>query len=276
MKHSLGFSLLELIIAMSIGVMLLLAVTAISSQQIATYLKPKAQLELLDKASLLQEIAQHQLSKIGAFNPFDSNQLSFEQQANSRFTNAIILQGDLINAPELGTTDNEGKPNQLVFHKYDNSVCSGAKFKNTEFQTNPHKKYHAVEQYYIEHNTLKCRAFDGGYLLAIKANELSSNSVSLLNNIYDMQFTYLVLNNLTQWQWLTLNDYQAVRLNNVNDSESGQLKAIKVKVLLRSDVAFYHDNSRLLKSFGERNIILKNDGLYRAVEHIVPVLSGSE
>lgn len=263
LKHK-GFSLIELMIAMGIALTLSIAMTNITAEQKHSYLLQKAQLEVIDKSQILQSILHQQLSDIGAFNPFDSNTYGTLGIGIER---PVIFEGDISIAQGLGSKDNIETPDSLVFHKFGNRVCSGARFKNVLFEQNPNLRFHAIEELFVDKNQLKCRAYDGGYLTENKQNELSNHSVTLLENVYDVQFRYLVLSG-TRWQWLELGDYKAMFKR---ASSKVTLKAIGVDVLLRSDTGFQFDNLKLVNQSRWFKAKPMDDGLYFLHQQTVQV-----
>ena len=268
-----GFSLIELIIALSIALMLSLAISSISTEQKYTQVQQQALIEVTEKTQLQRSMFQHLLSQIGQFNPYDVNTYGIGENypINSElgisFGRApIVFKGDLLMMMDLGSEDRVSKADKLVLQKFSNQVCSGAKYKNAEFKLNPDMQFHIVEELFVDNGALKCRAYDGGYLLGNKDSELSDYSVTLLENVYGLKVMFLI-KRLERWQWLSLNDYRDVLESTLGGI---YLKAIRIDSLIRSNTSFQFDNSRTSSSdFGE--IVDENDGIYSIHTQIVQV-----
>lgn len=198
MNRQLGMTLVELLIAMIIGVTLLLGAAAVMSSN-------NRSLQLNEALGSVQENGRFALSKL-------SNQLRYtgfyDQQAPELNTsdinvaieaadvidNAVVFPGAYAANLTLGSSNGSSNGSDTLVvamasdadcsrddHGYGTVVVAGETINQT---------FHVVNEYFLQDNELRCRGYEGRVLRGDKSSSGSSNSVALVENVEDFQVLY--------------------------------------------------------------------------------------
>lgn len=230
-----GFSLVELMIALVLGLVISGAVmqTMISTRVTNSLNQAVAQVQEAGRFVMLR--LSRDIMEAGRFDQIISRvDVTVDNLVEAAFiqNRPVGLAGDYIGSPVLGASQGlNGANDDLVINLLGNEDCTGNRFgypADTEF--------HVVNKYYVADNHLYCTGFDGRVLRGLRSPVGSPRAVILMDNVESFQVQYGVTDtaNTSQGQavrYVTASELSALRALNQ------QVVAIRIGVMLRSDGA---------------------------------------
>lgn len=193
-KADAGFSFVELLVGLTISSVLLSLVVKVYDANHRLFLTNKAVTDLLYSSQFIIPLLNENVSLAGNTNVYSdklNNQVDINDEAVFIVENAIATATSFLIFPLITSTEGGELPDTIVVNSIGSKSCTG-----TNFDYNDGELFHVVDQYYLDGTTLRCKSYDGRYLLGLKSNTRTSYSVSLLENVYDFQVEYGVeLNN---------------------------------------------------------------------------------
>lgn len=254
MTHSRGFTLLELMVAMVLGLLL--------TSGVYSFFLGNKQAEAVNQAlASVQEQGRYALSIIrrdiqlaGMYDAFDpglddeAGALDVADELNFVTGHSIIVPGDFAAAAGLGSTDGGAAGNDsLVLGYLNDKDCSG----------NQHGRggqlFYAVNRYYLEGTTLYCEGEDGRAIR--RGTSADSDKKPLMDNIVDFQVSYGI--NLPD-NTLAI-PYTGQPSSYVNGgnlvaalANGAEVVTVRLAMLVRSDVNIGHSYANEFKLLGQR------------------------
>lgn len=231
MKVNSGFSLIELLVVLTISAVLLTLITRIYDANHRLFLTNKALTELAQEGQYIIPFLNSNISSAGYSNDYlpELNRLIDTDLESEFITKNPVVSGESFSAfPLIKSVEGEQKSDQIVINTIAAKTCTG-----TNFDFNDGELFHAVNHYYIDGTTLRCKSYDGRYLRGVKLTTTSNYSVSLLENVQDMQIQYGVqfkgisVDESDQLSWVN-----ADVLANINKTATADVKLVAVNVAL--------------------------------------------
>lgn len=193
-----GMTLVELMIAMIIGLFMILGLLAVMSNN-------NANLQLNEGLGSVQENGRFALARLaqtvrlaGSYNAQDpalnlAGIDSTVEQADIA-ANAVVFPGRYVNGLTIGSDDGASdSPDTLVIgmqaeqdcraddHGYGTVVVAGSTVN---------EQFHVINEFYLEDETLRCRGYEGRVLRGEKTSSTTSSAVTLVENVEDFQVLY--------------------------------------------------------------------------------------
>ena len=250
-----GFSLIELSVALSLGLLIIAGLMQMFASHQTTNLRQKAQLELSQKSNWLSAFFEQAISQAGMFNPYDINHkylVYLDDEKTFITTTPVVQKGLFVGDINIGSSD--GLSDSLVINVSAKKSCTGSSFKSSKGDIN-----HIVNELYLADNNIRCRAYDGRYLRALQKNTAPSTSVSIMDNVYSLQFEYLVKRH-QHLGWMPISEV----LKNEKPI------AVKVEVIIKNHLSFYSAQATI-KSLNGITFNSSTEGMYQDFELIVPI-----
>ena len=265
-----GFSLVELLISLTLGLIITSALVRVyqSNNKLQTYNYALSTIQ--EDGRYLLAVMRRSLMAVGDYNEFSSNlnrdvDTTIEQAYIK--DNPIALENDFVGDPTVGSIDRgNNNGDQLTVNIVGSAACNGS-----DFDYDPNEEFHAVNQYFLENNTLRCRGYDGRALRGLKAAAGAPQAVTILNNVHDFQVLY----GITQptggvetgyvTSWVTADRVAA--FNRADGSKS--VVGVKLAVLIKNDDDINIDSTRKVKLLGNAAYDVPDDGLYRVFETVI-------
>lgn len=177
-----GFSLIELIIAMTLASMLILAMTKLWLAHKYQVIEQSHTATLFNKQQQLFYFIQQTL-------PLAGSQSITRYETNPN-TNVFVFDTAVVGGS--GHLTKDGNSDELAFYLYAEQGCTGNRF-------NSKQPKRLINHIYVQKNNLRCRTYwaDKELATGIKA---PNNSVSLIEGIDNIQFSYAAQKD-NNWRW---------------------------------------------------------------------------
>lgn len=270
-----GFSLVELMITMTIGLMISGALIQVMLGNNVTERLNQAVSSVQESGRFIITRLRNDLLMTGRYDnlsPVLNRDVDVAVEAAVVQNNPVSLVGDFISDGTVGSIEGaNGASDTLVVSAQARTDCRGYKLGY-----GADEEFFVVNQYFVTGTTLQCRGFDGRVLRGQKVavGNDSDKAYTLLDNVYSFQVQYGVTNNLAAQD----NSSRPVRFVNADAlaalrAVGSQVVAIRIAVLLKADsdvlidpvttfklldeTAFQPAEKRLFKQF-ETTISLRN------------------
>lgn len=258
MKVSGGFSLLELLIALTIGSVISSLVIHVYNANHQLFLANKALENVFYNGQYIIPLLHTSITDAGNTNVYSANlntQVDINQEAKFITTNPITTESSFSSYPLISSQEGGEEPDQITINTITDKSCTG-----TNFDFSDGELLHVVNQYYLDGTTLRCKSFDGRFLRGLKPDVGSNYSVSLLENVYDLQIQYLVKqgnigDDNETFIWINADQLSANLITN------RELVAVNIAILIGDPVLTKLQNYRQVQ-------LLANDS-YEAPENIL-------
>jgi type IV pilus assembly protein PilW len=270
-----GFSLVELMISMTIGLMISGALIQIMLGNNVTERLNQAVSSVQESGRFIITRLRNDLIMTGRYDnlsPALNRDVDVAVEAAVVQNNPVPLAGDFVSDGAIGSIEGaNGANDTLVVSAQGRTDCRGYKLGYAADE-----EFYVVNQYFVSGTSLQCRGFDGRVLRGQKVavNNDSNNAYTLLDDVHSFQVQYGVTNNLASHdnssrpvRFVTADALSALR------AAGSQVVAIRIAVLLKADsevmidpvpsfklldeVAFQPAEKRLFKQF-ETTITLRN------------------
>lgn len=191
-----GFSLIELMISITLGVVISGAVVQMLVSNQVTDRLNQAIASSQEGGRFIVSRLRSDILMTGRYDPLspDLNTLvDIADEASFVQNHPIILQGDFINNLNLGSIQAaNGGNDTLVIGLQGTRDCRGYKLGYAD-----NEEFYVVNEYFIEDQKLKCRGFDGRVLRGQKAAEGNNNDAAftLLDKVLNFQVIYGINSN---------------------------------------------------------------------------------
>lgn len=274
MKVNRGFSLIELIIALTISSILLILVVSVYDANHRLYLANKTLSEVFYDGQFIVPLLNSSMDSVGYNNVYVTelnDQIDINSEAEFISKNPIATTSTFNSFPLIKSIEGNDKPDQIVLNTLGEKTCTG-----TNFDFNDGELFHVVNQYYLDGTTLRCKSYDGRYLRGLKSNTTSNYSVSLLENVQDMQIQYAIkltclgVNELQTFSWINADE-----LSNIANltSDEFDLVAVNIVILLGSNSVTSLSKQTQIRLLGKDIYVVPKNLLVRRFETII-VLNG--
>lgn len=258
MKVSGGFSLLELLIALTIGSVISSLVIHVYNANHQLFLANKALENVFYNGQYIMPLLHTSISDAGNTNVYSVNlntQVDTNQEAKFIATNPIATESSFSSYPLISSQEGDAEPDQITINTITDKSCTG-----TNFDFSDGELFHVVNQYYLDGTTLRCKSFDGRFLRGLKLDIGSNYSVSLLENVYDLQIQYLVKqgnvgDDSESFIWINADQLSANLITN------RELVAVNIAILIGEPV--------LTKLQSHRQVQLLANDSYEAPDNIL-------
>lgn len=270
MKRAAGFTLVELMISLTLGLVLTGALVQVYQSNNTLQAYNYALSNIQQDGRYIVSAMRQSLLPVGNYNEFSaaldrSLDTAIESQYIKR--HPIAQPNDFMVLPALGALNGENQgPDRLVVNLMASETCNGS---TLDFPVGT--EFHVVNEYYLDGNSLRCKGHDGRYLRGFKGNGASGQSVTLLDNVYDMQVLYGIslptagIETGFVTSWVT-----ADRLAGFVGAQGNlPVVAIKLAFLIKNDVDLNIDNVKTLKLLDQPAFVSNDDGLYRVFETVI-------
>lgn len=256
MHRSRGFTLLELMVAMVLGLLL--------TSGVYSFLLGNKQAEAVNQAlASVQEQGRYGLSLLrkdiqlaGMYDAFDPSlddnaALDVADELNFVTEHSIILPGDFDNLAALGSVDGGNGSDTLAIGYLGNRDCGGDAHGRGNDAAN--SLFYVVNRYFIDDGVLYCQGYDGRSIRLAGTGD-SNGSVPLLNNIVDFQVSYGINrpNNALPIPY-TGQPSSYVNATNLGAAINvgAEVVAVRIALLVRSDVSLNQAYERQFKLLGQ-------------------------
>ncbi|AXR07223.1 PilW family protein [Salinimonas sediminis] len=233
MKRAAGFSLVELMIALVLGLVITGGIIQIMVSSRVTNGLNQAIAQVQESGRFIITRLSRDLHETGRYDQIGARiDESVDTHVESAFiqNRPIGLVGDYPALPALGSIQAaDGANDTLVVNLLAAADCSGAThdhLNNTEF--------HVVNVYQVNNNALTCTGYDGRILRGVAPGSVSAAAVTLMDNVesFQVQYGITAIRASSQGQavrYVTASELPLARAG------TQQVVALRIGVLLRSD-----------------------------------------
>ena len=267
MNRSQGFSLVELMIALVLGLV-------ISGAIIQTMVGSRVTNSLNQAVSQVQEAGRfittrlnRELIEAGRYDMVSGqidNSVDTVVEAAYIENHPIVLQGDYAGYPTLGASQGAaGADDAIAVNMLALQDCTGNRHGYA-----PGDEFHVVNMYQISGGRLTCTGYDGRVLRGLKVAGTTPTAVTLLDNVENFQVQYGVTaqadsSNGQAVIYVTGSELDALRADN------RQVVAVRFAVLLKSD------KNQVVQANGQQFALLNENARTYDTKHYFQVFTQS-
>ncbi len=183
MKSSSGFSLVELMITLVLGLVISGAVIQVLVSSNITNPLNQAVSQVQESGRFITHRLTQELLEVGRYDGITTSiddTVDPVVEAAYVQNHPVAVPGDFVSDTLLGSTQSgSGSSDTLMVSKLASQDCTGNRhgyLNNDEF--------HVVNLYYLSGNEFKCTGYDGRVLRGLKVQTVSPTSVVLLDNVH--------------------------------------------------------------------------------------------
>lgn len=232
MNSQKGFSLVELMISLVLGLVLLTGVVQVFVGTRATNSLNQAIAEVQEYGRYITLRLQDELREVGRY---DLNTANLDNSVDLVLESSFVLRQPVAIANDypamstLGSVNATGTASdQLVVNLLAEQDCTGNRYGNAASQ-----QMHIVNHYYVDSGQLKCIGYSGRYLRGLTGNTSPSSEVVLMEGVESMQIEYGLSADVTNNDGRVVTYIDANGLNNSRLANQ-QVVAIRLALLIKS------------------------------------------
>lgn len=214
-----GFTYIELMLVVVISVSISLALYQVLAQVNKARLAVTAELELQLTQQQLWYWFRHTLAQAGRYLSYHHNDQLLQWQQEQQFIEANPIAFNSLFPKRLKLTSKDGNNDVVVLNSHSQVGCNGQNFSYQDGEL-----FHLVNEVFVQNQELRCRSYDGRFLLGMHQQGAIWSSVSVATGVTKLQAKYLVAG-AGGYQFLDAADVQP----------SDKVKALKVELWLQSN-----------------------------------------
>lgn len=262
MKRVAGFSLVELMISMVLGLVVTAGVIQVFVSTRTTNSLNQAIAQVQESGRYIALRIQQELREVGRY---DSNagriddSVDLTSESNFVLRQPVALGGDYSSDANLGSEDGSASGNdQIVVNLLAREDCTGNSFA----VTSPNE-LHIVNHYFVDGEQLKCVGYNGRYLRGLQSNSTPSSAVVLLDNVASFQVEYGISADVADNNSAVVRYVNAGQLANARLGDQ-QVVSIRLAVLIKSEtVAVPNMATNQVSLLSETAITLDNNHYFQ-------------
>lgn len=233
MKQAHGFSLVELMISLALGLVITAAVIQVMVSSRVTNNLNQAVAQVQESGRFIMTRLTRELLPVGRYDLVSARvEDSVDTTMEAAFVQnrPVALAGDFAAMTTLGSVQAaNGANDTLVVNLLAAADCSGARHGYTD-----NREFHVVNVYRVSAGKLTCTGYDGRLLTGQKAGAISSSAITLVDNVHSFQLMYGISEPAATSkglpvQYVTANELGAAR------AQGQQVVTLRLGVLLKSD-----------------------------------------
>lgn len=183
-----GFSLVELMITLTLGLIISGAVIQVLVSSSVTNKVNQAVAQVQESGRFIMSRLSAEFYEVGRYDQIIADvDTSVDIVAEAAYVenHPVALPGDFPTKTALGSVQtSSGGSDKLVVSLLNHEDCTG----------NSHgyagREFHVVNHYFVSGSTLKCTGYDGRVLLGIKSQSVDPITVTLLDNVESFQVQF--------------------------------------------------------------------------------------
>lgn len=267
-RTSAGFSLVELMIALALGLVLSGAVIQVLVSTNVTEKLNRSVASVQENGRFIMARLRSEILMTGRYEPLSvqlNRDVDTVEEASFVQNHPILLPNDFALEPGLGVIQaSNGGDDTLVVGFQGNTDCRGSSLGYA-----PGEEFYVVNQYYIEERQLKCRGYDGRVLrgkIAPKA-DVDLSPVIILDDVFSFQVLYGITHHGVNGdhsarpvRYARADELAALIANN------SQVVSLRIALLLKGEGAVKIDLKPRVKLLNEAVIQASEDGLFKQFE----------
>ncbi|WP_100656370.1 PilW family protein [Alteromonas flava] len=268
MKRQQGFTLIEVMIALTLGLIISGAIIQVMVSNSVTDRLNRAIASAQESGRFIVNRFRADVIMAGRYDPLSAQldrSVDIVTEAAFVQNHPIPLPGDFVSRPALGALEGPGPTDSdtLVISLQSDRDCRGYNlgYNNAEF--------HVVNEYFLDGNELKCRGFDGRFLRGLK-NAVGHNghtALTLLDDVESFQALYGIADadlagdtSARPVQFISADNLAAAIAN------GGQVVAVRLAVLVKGDGRVQLGKSPSFVLLDEAPITLGDEHIYKPFE----------
>jgi type IV pilus assembly protein PilW len=262
-----GFTLVEIMISMALGLVISGAVIQIMVSNSVTEKLNRAMASSQESGRFIINRLRGEMLMVGLYdqmNPKLNIDVDVVNENNFVRNHPVILPNEFAVRTTLGASQGtSGGNDSLVVSLQSNMDCRGYAlgYENDE-------QFYVVNEYFVDDNKLKCRGFDGRYLRGQKVAEghNSHNAITILDDVANFQVTYGItdatstLGSAIPTRFITADGIQ----NAINNGKT--IVAFRIAIVVRADSDITVENRPSFRLLNEANYTPSDNGLYKSFE----------
>lgn len=268
-KQQSGFTLIELMISMSIGLVISAAIIQIMVSNSVTEKLNRAVASTQESGRYIMARLTDELMMVGLYDsisPDLNNDVDTAEEESFVRNNPVPLPGDFSDRLSLGAQQgSDGANDTLVVSLQGTEDCRGYSLGYVD------EEFYVVNEYFVSDGKLKCRGFDGRVVRGLKTAEDHNGhaSVTILDDVMSFQVNYGIADPSN-------NDGQSVPVQYVDASQLDAAFAanqfvvsIRLAIVIKGEGDISLDKNASFKLLNESSINAPDKGLYKAFETTV-------
>lgn len=261
-----GFTLIELMIALVLGLILSSSIIQIMISNNMTERLNRAIASAQENGRFIISRMRNELLMTGRY---DTLQPSLNTDVDTIVESAFVLNnpvpvvGDFTNAATKGSIEGANGASDILMVGFQGlEDCHGSKHSYLADE-----EFYIVNEYFVEDTTLKCRGYDGRVLRGLKSSASTNDSYAILDDVYSFQVQYGVTDTLIS-QDNSARPVKFIEADTLGAEKAAgaQVVAIRLAILLKADSEVLIDPVPFFKLFSEDSIQPSEKRLYKQFE----------
>lgn len=219
-----GFTLIELLITLVVSSVLISLLINSFSSLLKSKVSSQQRLEVNIQANNLSLWFNQLFSRLKQYNFYDVHNKALESKAIEQDLiqqHPILYESNGLVNINLFSEDGNQSDKLVIFYQ-GSKGCNGQRFGYTN-----NELWLVIDEIYLQQDNLRCKSHDARYLLGLSNRSYTSRSVSLMQDVSDLQVKYLsTYNGLHSWL-----DAKNVRTHHT-------IIAAKLSLVIRDELSF--------------------------------------
>lgn len=226
-----GFSLVELMITLTLGLIISGAVIQVLVSSSVTNKVNQAVAQVQESGRFIMSRLSAEFYEVGRYDQIVADvDTSVDIVAEAAYVenHPVALPGDFSTKTALGSVQTtSGGSDKLVVSLLNHEDCTG----NSHGYTG--REFHVVNHYFVSGSTLKCTGYDGRVLLGIKSQSVDPITVTLLDNVESFQVQFGVSDVITSSNGQAVTYVTADEIDNLR-ALNQQVVSLRWAIMLKS------------------------------------------
>lgn len=269
-RQQTGFSLVEIMISLALGLVISAAVVQILVSNSMTDKLNRAMASTQESGRYIISRLRSELLMVGLYdtlNPKLNDDIDTAEEEAFVRNRPIPIPGTFVSRAALGATQGANGANDTLVV----SLQAGQDCRGFNLGYDADEEFYVVNEYFVADNKLKCRGFDGRVVRG-KKSAVGHNghaAYTILDDVYSFQVTYGIANPLR-------NNGETLPTRYIDASglaaayaANHQVVSLRLAILVKGEGDISLDEAKHFKLLNEDPITAPDKGLYKAFETTV-------